>query len=208
MLCPACSTNAPADSVYCPKCGHRMSEPAAATSTTPTERLRGANPAAASEPERPLWHGSYSPKAMYGHWLIALVVTVVAIVLCVMLPNPITWLVAGIVVPVVWLCMGAYLLYQRLSVEYSLSTQRFVIQSGILRRVTNRIEVIDIDDVTVEQGFIERMFGVGTIKILSSDVSDPKVLLPGIDEVKRIATMIDDVRREERRKRSMYIESV
>ena len=116
--------------------------------------------------------------------------------------------VAGIAVPVVWLCMGAYLLYKRLSVEYSLSTQRFVLQSGILRRVTNRIEVIDIDDVTVEQGFVERMFGVGTIKILSSDVSDPKVQLPGIDDVKRIATMIDDVRREERRKRSMYIESV
>ena len=208
MLCPACSTNAPADSVYCPKCGHRMSEPAAATSTTPTERLRAAGPPVSNEPERPLWHGSYSPKAMYGHWLFALVLTIVALVLCVIVPNPITWLVAGIAVPVVWLCMGAYLLYKRLSVEYSLSTQRFVLQSGILRRITNRIEVIDIDDVTVEQGFIERMFGVGTIKILSSDVSDPKVQLPGIDDVKRIATMIDDVRREERRKRSMYIESV
>ena len=207
MLCPACSTNAPADSVYCPKCGHRMSEPAAA-STTPTERLRGAKPPADNEPERPLWQGSFSPKAMYGHWLLAGVLTIVAIALCVIVPNPITWLVAGIAVPVVWLCMGAYLLYKRLSVEYSLSTQRFVMQSGILRRVTNRIEVIDIDDVTVEQGFIERMFGVGTIKILSSDVSDPKVQLPGIDDVKRIATMIDDVRREERRKRSMYIESV
>jgi uncharacterized membrane protein YdbT with pleckstrin-like domain len=208
MLCPACSINAPADSVYCPKCGHRMSEPAAATSTTPTERLKSARPPADNEPERPLWHGSFSPKAMYGQWLIALVITLVAIVLCVVVPNPITWLVAGIAVPVVWLCMGAYLLYKRLSVEYSLSTQRFVMQSGILRRITNRIEVIDIDDVTVEQGFIERMFGVGTIKILSSDVSDPKVQLPGIDDVKRIATMIDDVRREERRKRSMYIESV
>src|SRR5688500_7859947 len=141
MLCPACSTNAPADSVYCPKCGHRMSEPAAAASTTPAERLRGAKPPANNEPERQLWHGSFSPKAMYGHWLLAIVLTIVAIVLCVSVPNPLARLVAGIAVPVVWLCMGAYLLYQRLSVEYLLSTQRFVHQAGILRRVTNRIEV-------------------------------------------------------------------
>ena len=72
----------------------------------------------------------------------------------------------------------------------------------------NRIEVIDIDDVTVEQGLIERMFGVGTIRLLSSDTSDPKLFLRGIDDVKRVAAMIDDVRRDERRKRGMYIETV
>ena len=109
---------------------------------------------------------------------------------------------------ILWLCIGAFYLYERLSVDYTLTSQRFVHQKGILRRTINRVELIDIDDVTVEQGFIERMFGVGTIKVLSSDVSDPKLLLRGIDDVKRVASMIDDCRREERRKRGMYIETV
>jgi uncharacterized membrane protein YdbT with pleckstrin-like domain len=207
MLCPSCSTTAPADSVFCPKCGHRLADPASSAPQTPAEKLRG-DRSGNNEPERQLWHGSYSPKAMYGQWLVAIVVTLVAIALCIILPNPITWMAAGVIVPVLWLCLFAFLLYERLSVDYMLTTQRFVHQTGILRRVINRVEVIDIDDVTVEQGLIERMFGVGTIKILSSDTSDPKLLLRGIDDVKRVATMIDDCRRDERRKRGMYIETV
>ena len=207
MLCPSCSTTAPADSVFCPKCGHRLADPAPSTAKTPAEKLRG-DRSTNNDPERQLWHGSYSPKAMYGHWLVAIVVTLVAIALSIVLPNPITWMAAGVIVPLLWLCIGAFYLYERLSVEYTLTSQRFVHQTGILRRTINRVELIDIDDVTVEQGFIERMFGVGTIKVLSSDVSDPKLLLRGIDDVKRVASMIDDCRREERRKRGMYIETV
>jgi uncharacterized membrane protein YdbT with pleckstrin-like domain len=112
------------------------------------------------------------------------------------------------IVVVLWLSLLGYLLYERLSVEYTLTNHRFIHQTGILRRVTNRIETIDIDDVTFEQGIIERMFGVGTIRLLSSDTSDPKLFLKGIDDVKRVANLIDDARRSERRKRGMYIESV
>ena len=146
---------------------------------------------------------------MYGQWLIAIVVTLVAIVVSVLFwATVFVPLAALAIVVIVWACMGAFYLYERLSVDYMLTSQRFVHQTGILRRIINRVEVIDIDDVTVEQGFIERMFGVGTIKLLSSDTSDPKLLLRGIDDVKRVATMIDDARRDERRKRGMYIETV
>ncbi|MEX2174562.1 MAG: PH domain-containing protein [Pirellulaceae bacterium] len=186
-----------------------MSDAAAAPAATPAQQLRASRGTAADDdPEQPLWHGSYSFKAMYGYWLLAAVVTVIAIVVCFVMPEPTTWLAAGTIAAVLWIAFGGYLLYERLSVEYSLTSQRFVHQRGILRRVTNRIEVIDIDDVTVEQGFIERMVGVGTIKLLSSDTTDPKLYLRGIDDVKRVAMLIDDARRDERRKRGMYIETV
>jgi hypothetical protein len=70
------------------------------------------------------------------------------------------------------------------------------------------VEVIDIDDVSYSQGPIERLLGVGTIKLLSSDVSDPQLILRGIDDVQRVATLIDNARREERRRRGLYLESV
>jgi membrane protein YdbS with pleckstrin-like domain len=145
---------------------------------------------------------------MYGNWLLAIVATVIAGVVSVFVPNPITWLAAGAIIAVLWLVLIAQYLIERWSVAYTLTTQRFVHQRGILKRVINRIEVIDIDDVTVEQGFIERMFGVGTIKLLSSDTSDPTLLLRGIDNVKRVAALIDDARRDERRKRGLYMEAV
>ena len=206
MLCPACSTEIAADSVFCPKCGHRLSEPAA-SSRTPAEQFRaGERPATSDEPEKQLWHGTYSPKAMYGTWIFAALISVAAIVVSIVFPIAILGAIGVIVI--LWLCLLGYLLYERLSVDYTLTSQRFIHQVGFLRRVTNRIEVIDIDDVTFEQGFIERMFGVGTIKLLSSDTSDPKLMLRGIDDVKRVANLIDEARRQERRKRGMYIESV
>ena len=70
------------------------------------------------------------------------------------------------------------------------------------------IEVIDIDDVTYTQGVVQRIVGVGTIKISSTDRTHPELALLGIDDVERIADMIDDVRRQERRRRGLHIESI
>ena len=207
MLCPDCKTQVPADAAFCPKCGRQMNVPAA----SPADKLRASQSAAAasaSDPEQTLWHGGYSFKAMYGYWLLALVVSVAAIVASVMLPNPITWLVAAVVAAAIWVVFGLYYLIMRLSVDYTLTNQRFIHKYGLLSRVTNRVEVIDIDDVTYEQGLFERMFGVGTIKMLSSDVSDPKLLLRGIDDVQRVSELIDRARREERRRRGLYVETV
>jgi hypothetical protein len=74
--------------------------------------------------------------------------------------------------------------------------------------VTDRIEVIDIDDVTYEQGLVQRMLGVGTIRIASSDRTHPELVLSGIDGVQQVADTIDDIRRKERRKRGLHIESI
>jgi membrane protein YdbS with pleckstrin-like domain len=216
MLCPSCNAPLADDAVFCSKCGAKIggAPPAMAAkgAGTPVERMRAAQASAAgaagSEAERELWRGSFSPKAMYGSWLLAGIATIVAAALSVIVPNPITWLAAGVIVAVIWIVLAVNYLIERWSVAYVLTTQRFVHQRGLFNRVINRIEVIDIDDVTVEQGFIERMFGVGTIRLLSSDTSDPKLNLRGIDDAKRIATLIDDARREERRKRGLYMEAV
>jgi membrane protein YdbS with pleckstrin-like domain len=213
MLCPSCNTPLAADAVFCSKCGAKLAgSPPAKQAATPADALRAAKAEMANsvgnEGERELWRGSYSAKAMYGNWLLALVATLIAAAVSIFFPLPVTWLAAGTIVAVLWLVLVVQYLIERLSVSYLLTTQRFVHQRGLLKRVINRIEVIDIDDVTVEQGFIERMFGVGTIKLLSSDTSDPTLRMPGIDDVKRVATLIDDARRDERRKRGLYMEAV
>jgi uncharacterized membrane protein YdbT with pleckstrin-like domain len=159
------------------------------------------------EPEKVVWEGSYSPKAMVGGWLLSLIVTIVAFVGGAFF-GPAGWFAAAIISVAVWIGHLGLLIYQRMAHEYKLTSQRFIHAYGILRRVTDRIEVIDIDDVQVTQGFVERFLGVGTIRILSSDVTSPLTTLVGINEVTRVSTLIDDTRRAERRKRSVHIESV
>lgn len=168
--------------------------------------------ARAVPPERSLWKGGYSPKAMYGSWFAAVTITIVAIVLSALFARGdnagTVWMITGAGILIMWcVAIGTYL-YRRLGMHYELTTQRFVHQHGILMRTTDRIEVIDIDDVSYTQGIIQRLLGVGKIRITGSDRSHPELVLYGIDKVPEIASLIDDVRREERRRRSLHIESI
>jgi hypothetical protein len=89
-----------------------------------------------------------------------------------------------------------------------LTNQRFIHESGILRRVSDRIEVLDMDDITFEQGIIERLVGVGTIRVMSSDRTHPELQMYGIDNVREVSGLFDDTRRAERRRRGLHIENI
>jgi uncharacterized membrane protein YdbT with pleckstrin-like domain len=159
--------------------------------------------------EEELWTGGYSPKAMYGPWLGAAVATIAGVIAVLMLqPDGTGWGIFAIAALVLWGSLLLTLAYRRISVKYRLTSQRLFHEVGILRRVTDRIEIIDVDDVTVEQGIVERMLGVGTIRVTSSDRTSPELHMPGIDGVKEVADTIDCARRSERQRRGLFIESV
>jgi len=52
------------------------------------------------------------------------------------------------------------------------------------------------------------MLGIGTVRVASSDQTTPQFNIVGIEDVKKVATLIDEARRQERRKRGLYVESV
>jgi membrane protein YdbS with pleckstrin-like domain len=187
---------------------------------TPAEQLASAslNPSAQSpamEPETDLWTGGFSPKAMIGTWLLSALFSIAVLVVLVLAPSlfgeqvplNVLWSVGVGIIIAWWAIAIASYAYRRISVGYKLTNQRFIHKHGILVRTTDRIELIDIDDVAFSQGLIQRMLGVGTIRVTSSDRSHPTLSLLGIDEVDRVSGMIDDARRKERRRRSLHIEA-
>jgi membrane protein YdbS with pleckstrin-like domain len=210
MNCPACQAVMPDEALFCNKCGQRLKDSTPTPATAPADKLRQRAPTP-DEPETKLWNGGFSPKAMIGYWLFAALLTAGGIIGGMFATAPTAgavWLLVALLSVALWGGLGLYYLYLRYGMSYELTSQRLVHKVGILSQTTNRIEVIDIDDVSTYQTFIERLLGVGTIKILSSDTSDPMLVIRGIDDAKRIATMIDNVRRDERRRRGMYIETV
>jgi uncharacterized membrane protein YdbT with pleckstrin-like domain len=135
------------------------------------------------------------------------VLTIVAVVVGALLP-PVGIMVAGAAAVLAWALFGLLLLYRRMTVRYRLTTFRLFHESGLLSRKRDRIEVIDINDVTLSQRIIERMFNVGTIHIDSSDKSHPDFDMPGIENVRYVADLFDNTRRAERERRGLFMENV
>jgi membrane protein YdbS with pleckstrin-like domain len=221
MVCPKCGAEVVAEAMFCHKCGQRLSgkdsqagpgakEASSAPAQTPMEKFKAAaaEKNSAEEQENELWRGGYSSKAMIGAWCLCALVTIVLLIIGFWAWRSWLWIVILLAIIGFWGYNLILLFYRRLSVRYLLTNQRFVHESGILRRVIDRIEVIDMDDISFEQGIIDRMVGVGKIRIMSSDRTHPELVLQGIDNVREISGLFDDTRRSERRRRGLHIESI
>lgn len=159
--------------------------------------------------ETTLWEGRYCAQAMLGQWVLTALLSVVVIVAKVIFfGDSEVWLYLLIGLALLWCIQYLRYLCRRLSVHYRLTNHRFFHTAGLIRRVADRIEVIDMDDVTCVQGPIERVVGVGTIRVTSSDRTHPVIDLPGIADAQEVTEKIDKARRAERLKRGIHIESI
>jgi membrane protein YdbS with pleckstrin-like domain len=220
MKCAKCGNNLADDAAFCSKCGSPVGgvadddgdagamDAAAVTRVQASARHRGA--VAANTPvEQDLWSGTFSPRAMIGPAIGCGVLSVALIVVGAITANPVVWLVVIGVMILIWAWLGLTIMYRRLTVRYRLTNYRFFHDTGLLTRTANRLEVIDIDDVTVRQGLVERMFNTGTIHIdCPTDSTHPDLNLPGIDDPRGVADMIDSTRRSERQRRGLHIEAI
>ena len=96
---------------------------------------------------------------------------------------------------------------RRIGVHYRLTRFRLFHEHGVLTRVTDRLETIDIDDVTVKQTLLQRVLGIGTVIVMSSDRTVPQLRMEGIDHVIHVADLIDNTRRAERQRRGLHLEA-
>jgi membrane protein YdbS with pleckstrin-like domain len=205
MKCEACGGEV-AGGAFCSHCGAPLGEHGRAPGAErmqPRGSRRSTTPAAETE----LWVGTYSPKAMIGQAVGLALLTVVGAIAASFF-APLGWAVFGFAALLLWGVLGLVILYRRLTVRYRLTTYRLFHETGLLSRTRDRIEVIDINDVTLRQGILDRMVNVGTIRVQSSDVTNPNLNLLGIEDVRRITDLIDDTRRAERQRRGLFMENI
>jgi len=100
--------------------------------------------------------------------------------------------------PVLWRIWGT---------RYRLTTQRLFIERGIFARTTDQTELIRVDDVRVHQSFLDRVFGLGTVALLTTDATDREVTVEGISECNRVAESIRS-RMRQLRSRSLFVENL
>ena len=105
-----------------------------------------------------------------------------------------SWVVvAAVVVGVVTLVVG-YL--RRLSVTYTITTQRLVIRRGILSRSEQHSRVDRIQNVTTNQSAIQRLLRVGTVEFDTAAGEDDELRFAGVGAPHDVVEAVRRAQRE------------
>lgn len=208
MSCPKCQAALPEGSAFCNKCGAALSGAPAAAAPHPL-----APHPVPQEPEQELWKGRFSGKAQ-GHWWFLWFVSMPALVyLWFLVPPDIRtgpyarWVfVAVAVLPV--FCLAWTSMVRKLTTKYRLTNYRLFRETGLLTREINEVELVRVDDVSVRQNLLQRIFNVGVITVIAPhDQTEPHMQLLGIENPIEVKELIrNNVRR--RRQGSLNVENL
>lgn len=200
VACPECRRSLSSAAAACPHCGHPM---AAA--------LAGGGPGAA---ERTLWEGKPSAKALLGAILGALLFAMVVVGGLLLLYDPVLDLLSELsrevrrfvvrneeglqiaalafVATVVGLRLArlAWRLAVLKSHHYRITNQRLVIESGVFSKQIEEIDMRTVADLEFRQGLAERLLGVGSVTVVSSDRTTERVRLIGLERPRDLRELI------------------
>ncbi len=65
-------------------------------------------------------------------------------------------------------------------IRYRLTTQRIVVEYGLLSKRTEHIDIYRVVDYVVERPFLQRLMGTGNLRLRTMDKSAPELNISGI----------------------------
>ena len=198
--CPECGKPMSTQAPSCPQCGY-------APRAGPV-RFAAVGEAApeGGRQETVLWEGGPSLKLLLVQVLRTLIVATAAIVAAIFV-HPIAVrffedLSAGKggrgprdgspATLILMVIVGSYLVIRAIvlsvsvmrlrTIRYRLTNQRLVVEQGILSRTLDEVDLRTVDDSGFSQSPLERLQGIGTVWVLASDRSTPRLTLRGIQD--------------------------
>ncbi|UCG16064.1 MAG: PH domain-containing protein [Phycisphaerales bacterium] len=115
--------------------------------------------------------------------------------------------IAGIPIVAAAVWVGVKLTAVIAGIRYRLTDERLFIERGLLTRTTDQTELIRVDDVRTRKTLIDRLFGLGSVELVSTDTSDRFVTLEGVTGADEVAEIVRGRMRALRRK-SLFVESL
>ncbi len=140
---------------------------------SPSNPLTDLPPDPRDLPEEEIWQGSPSQWTNFW-WYVACVLVV---------PIPIA----------IWKALSTA------KTDFAITTQRLTLETGVFTRDLEEIELYRIKDTQLRRSFIQRLLGLGTVTVISSDESMPTLEIPSIkgpaDVRQKIRENVELVRR-------------
>lgn len=82
--------------------------------------------------------------------------------------------------------------------RYSLYRDRFLVNRGLLTRHQEELRLYRIKDIVLRQSLLQRIFGLGTLTVHSTDSSTTRFYIVNIKDPERIAKLLSDSAESER----------
>lgn len=94
-----------------------------------------------------------------------------------------------------------------LNERYRLTSQRLFLERGILSQTVDQLELVRVDDVRINKSLLNRIFGTGTVTIMTTDASNRNIQLVGVVRPEEVAEAVRTHVRASRQ-RSLYVENI
>ena len=95
-----------------------------------------------------------------------------------------------IIVDLILLTSFAIALIRLRSTLYTVTNQRVLVESGVLTKSVQEIDMRLIDDTTFFQSFLHRLLGIGHVTVMSSDKTTPSYTMRGVRDPRGVRELI------------------
>jgi membrane protein YdbS with pleckstrin-like domain len=212
ISCPECKQQVSTDAQSCPHCGKPLSGIPAAAAGSPGPMVFA--PGGAPGPEETLWEGRPAIALVFGklvgviiRLLIFLIIGYFAFTMGLPALASLSsgaksfieqnegyfqlGIVAILLVAIFPSLLALGSAFARIkNTHYKVTNQRVLIETGVLSRSLEEIDMRSIDDIEFQQTFLERIFGIGKVYIVSTDKVAPRLELIGIHDPRHTRELI------------------
>ncbi len=117
--------------------------------------------------------------------------------------------IAGVALLLWWVQFGWQVVYARYSHFYRLTNRRLFVWTGIFRRRIDQLELLKVKDVYIKHdSLLQRMLGLGTVVIESSEEKLPTTYLLSVDQPDSVMDTVWHTSRAERDGKTLRVDDV
>lgn len=191
ISCPDCGRDVSTLATACPHCG-RPSPAGTTPITTPAQMPRQ---------EETLWKGTPSTLLLAGYVigivLVLIVIPGLAHFFASTMPDPeraanmvaFGW-IAGAGIAAILLIAFLVAWIRLRSTQYTVTNQRVLIERGVFSKTVDEIDLRYVDDSSFTQSLLDRILGIGSVTLVSSDATTPHYVLRSIRDPRGVREMI------------------
>ena len=92
-----------------------------------------------------------------------------------------------------------------LTTRYKLTNERLIVTRGFISKHIEEIELYRVNDVSMKMSVIERIFGLGDIRLETTDASTPEPQIKDVQNPERVKDLIRQAARAERQRRRVLL---